>query len=72
MSFLIVDPCLHAMSVQTHATSWENDSIPLWPLDRACHQNALVAPYEHFLLARLTAFHLPYQYYISIYLINPL
>lgn len=63
---------VHRPRKHTVLSSQENDSMPLWPLDRACHHYALVTLYKYSLLASLTAFHLPYQYYISMYLINPL
>lgn len=71
----IVHVCCCASPTQTYTTllsSQGNDSMSLWPLDRACHHYALVTLYKYSLPASLTAFHLPYQYYISMYLIHPL
>lgn len=63
---------VHRLRKYTVLSTRENDSMPLWPLDRACHHYALVTLYKYSLLASLTAFHLPYKYYISMYLIHPL
>lgn len=56
----------------TALSSQQHDSLPLWPLDRACHHDALITPHKYSQLASLTASNLPYQYYISMYSIHPL
>lgn len=58
----------HHLRKHTALSSQENDSVPLWPLDRACHHYALVTLCKYSLLASLTASHLPNQYYISMYM----